>query len=546
MSTYVIVSVLMFSTFIPSIFSLNYQNIGDCYHYDADYAGSCNLTLICVENAQENNFFEPSTVSVCPLSSNNFEKYWIGTLNFQNCEWSEIPNHPIFEIYYNVHTFNVSHLGLTALHPENFVQSNNMTKLIASHNKIVNISSNLFCDSLDLSVVDLSFNGITQIDPDAFSPDNHVLILNLVFNRISELSIDFFKKLRELKYLHLTHNQIVKIPPFLFHSSPNLVEVDFSFNQIGKIEDFAFFGDVSLEKLNLSHNQITEFHKQIVENHSDLKDLDISWNKITEIKTDTFKNLQNLVLLDLSGNSLNGINNTTFFTLIKLQQLNLSRTSLSEVQPGTFSHQINLQTLDLSTNNIKTLNSNILPAQLNQLKWLFIENNQLREMNGFTSASFTKIIGVASSKFECSFLDKGTEIITWFRLETVSRPMKCIFHNESTDNDGKGNAHDRINEALVEVEDVKVENINDAENEEYKDVKNHNVARSDVPRNEHKTNSMNQLLLITWINTVGLIIIAVALIWMVLRGRLLKQDNFTSISYRKNDIVLLEGNECSS
>lgn len=540
----VINSILIFSIsnlllFCCGVSSINYQNIGDCNYYDAEYTGACNLTLICIENAENNNFFEPNIASVCPSSSHNFEKYWIGTIDFQNCELSKFPNHAIFEIYYNLHTLDVSYLGLTALHSENFINSKNLTKLIASHNNISEISSNLFWESVNLNDVDLSFNKITKIDSDAFP--THVQILNLNFNQIRELNVQIFQKLLELKHLFLTHNRIVDIPPFLFHSSQNLIELDISFNEIGKIEEFAFFGDVNLEKLNLSHNQITEFYKQIVENHSNLKDLDISWNNITEIKSDTLKSLQNLVALDLSGNLFKEFNNKTFLTLVKLQQLNLSRTALSRVQPGTFSHQINLQTLDLSNNQIRTLDSNILPSQLNQLKWLSVESNQLREVNGFTSSSFTKIEGVVGSKFECSFLDGRAEFITWHRLGNISRPIKCIFENESID---ERKSKDRPNE--LEEESVEVESMDGTENQEIENNLNGKTIIHDYACKEPKIDSSNQLLLITWINTSGLIIIAIALIWLISRGRILKKENFSSISYRKNDIVLLESTECNA
>lgn len=523
--------------------SEKFSSFGDCEYYDAEYAGSCNLTLICTETLQENSFFDPNILSVCPSTSNNFEKFWIGTLDFRDCELPEISNNVIFEVYYNVHTFDVSHLGLTAFHSENFSKAKNLTKLIASHNRIVNISSNLFWEALNLNIVDFSFNEIIHIDSNAFPTENHVHILNLAFNKISELNVQTFQKLNELQQLILTHNQIVDIPPFLFHSSQNLVDLDISWNKIEKIEDFAFFGDVNLDKLNLSHNKITEFHKQIVENHSKLKNLDLSWNNITEIKIDTFKSLQNLNVLDVSGNSIKEINNQTFLTLVKLQHLNLSRTALSEVQPGTFSHQINLRILDLMNNHIKTLDSNILPAELSQLEQLVVENNQLRELSGFTGASFAKIVGVVGSRFECSFLDNGTEIISWYRLGMNSRPMKCIFHNEST---YKGNRPNTANRK----EDFEVEILNDSrnkENQEFKKELNINVnTSSEFNCNEHKTDLQYQLLLTTWVNTCGLIIIAIALIWLVLRGRFLKNDNFSSISYRKNDIVLLEGAECST
>lgn len=546
------ISIVLISL-VVSGFASKHQHIGDCFFYDADYAGACNLTLICIDELIETNFFVPNVVSVCPKLAHTFDKYWIGSIDFKDCELTELPE-GFFEVYYNVHTLNVSYLELISLQAENFVKSKNMTKFIASHNKINKIPSHLFAESNSLNEVDFSFNEINEIDADAFGTGNIVQMLNLAFNNISDLNIQLFKNLIELKQLHVSHNKIVRIPPLLFHSSDKLIDVDLSFNKITKIEDFALFGDVNLEKLNLSHNQITNFDRQILENHSHLTDLDISHNQIIELKSDTFKSLQNLLHLDISNNALNDINNKTFMTLVKLQHLNLSQTSLSQLRPATFLHQINLQTLDLTNNHIKALDSSILPTQLNQLKLLSVGNNQLKLLNGFTSSSFSKIVGVEGNRFECDFLDPGTEIITWKRLDTGSRPMACTFYNGNDERGNKPTSSSTTSSSLekekriMEVVTEKIQHIDEPKHKQssnsweksqsngFNEAPNNNcTTRMDVNNND----STNQFVVTTWMNTVGLIFIAIAMIWLIYRGNVI-QRSFTNNSYWKSDTVPLD------
>lgn len=447
MDTQIVLTVLLLSIVNHVVFSANFQYIGECYYDDDNYAES-NLTLICVKENRETTLFKPYDKTICsnqPVTTckdrlsidcqDGFYKFMVGRISFKNCALPKLPD-KIFKIYDNVRTLNMSTLETESLQPENFIGSNYLTNLNASHNKIIEIPANLFVNSKKLIVIDFSFNQITQFHPHAFNNGNSLKYLNLSHNNISQLSVETFQKLIELKQLRIDYNQIAELPSFLFHKNEQLIEVDFSHNKIRKIDDFAFAGDFKLEKLNISHNQLKTFQKRFSDNHSNLKHLDISNNRINTLKPDTFDSLHDLLLLDLSNNFIKKLSNKTFDNLEKLQQLFLSRNNLSEISLGTFSSLIRLQVLDLSQNILKILDANVLPSQSSHLNLLAIADNQLHELNGFTSLRIpnTKIIGIDSNRFNCSFLDHLFQAITWKHLDSISIRIECNSGNESTEN----------------------------------------------------------------------------------------------------------------
>ncbi|XP_031622720.1 chaoptin-like [Contarinia nasturtii] len=435
-----LVFVVFFISFIDHfICAIKYQNIGDCYYDNGSYAES-NLTLICEENIRETTLFKQYDKSVCQNQiecfnsdcSEGFYKFMIGTIRFEDCELSQIPSN-IFKVYENVRVFNMANLGTQTFTSDFFSDAKRLSNLNASYNQISEIPSNSFVNCEKLTDVDVSFNKITHFDAHAFAVGNHLQSLNLSHNNITELSVETFQKLTELKQLNLAYNQIAELPSFLFHKNEKLTDVNMSHNKIHKIDDFAFAGDFKLKKLNLSHNKLTTFQKRFSDNHSNLTHLDVSNNRIAAIKVDTFESLRDLAFLDLSENLLKILDNKTFENQRNLRQLNLSRNHLTEITAGTFASLITLEILDLSNNALKILNAIILPIQANQLELILIANNKLHELIDFTSARIpnTKIIGIDSNPFNCTYLDALFQSITWKHLDSISKRIAC---NSATEN----------------------------------------------------------------------------------------------------------------
>lgn len=427
---------------METVHSAKYRDVNNCYLYIREEGNDLNyLKLVCVENQTEKKDIFTSTERISCLNSPSlgwlygnvgFPKNDIESIYFEDCDLQQIPS-DIFGDYQNVQTFHMYDLRVKTLHSSDFNGATKLQKVFAQNNEISEIPANLFKDSKSIVEVNFSNNKIQTIDGDVFATAEQLTFLDLSYNKLTNLSVKIFQNLINLKRLLFSHNQIEEIPSFLFHKTVQLVEINFSFNKIKKIDDFAFFSELILKKLNLSHNQLTTVDKQIWEKISNLTHLDISFNKFTFLSPETFKNYGSLELLDLSGNPMKTVNREMFVNLVKLQHLNLSRIDLLEVKPQTFSSLENLQTLDLSHNNLKTLDDSILSPQANQLKLLLIANNQLRELNGFTSTRIpnTKIVGIDSNQFNCSFLKTYLQSITPNNLDLMLHPLNCSSFNEA-------------------------------------------------------------------------------------------------------------------
>lgn len=442
MNRHLIFVIFFVSSIDHFVNAIRYPYIGDCYYDKGSFYAESNLTLVCEKDIRETTLFKQYDKSVCHNRNECFDsdcregfyKFMVGRITFKNCELAQIPNN-IFKVYENVRIFNMSGLGTQTFLREHFSDAKLLKKLNASHNEIIEIPSNLFVNCAEISEVDLSWNKIAHFDAHAFAVGNHLKYLYIAHNNISTLSVETFQKLTELKQLSISHNQITELPSFLFHKNEQLTEVDLSSNKIRKIDDFAFAGDFKLKSVNLSSNQLTTFQKRFSDNHANLTHLDLSHNRISTLKADTFENLRDLQMLDLSGNMLNKLDSKTFENLKSLEVVNLSRNRLTEIQAGMFATLVNMHILDLSFNALKVLNAVALPTQANQLELMVIGNNQLHELIDFTSERIpnTKIIGIDSNLFNCTYLDVLFQSITWKHLDSILKRIECNSANETAD-----------------------------------------------------------------------------------------------------------------
>lgn len=396
-----------------------------CHYNEKSDSSFKSLTFICAEDTDNANYFEDAW-SECP-GQYGFYKQHIEIVNFQDCQVTELQQNS-FKFYSNLHTFDISGVGLKTLKQDDFAtQPRSLNTLIASKNQLTELSAHLFDDASRLLHIDLSSNEITKIDPDAFPDENRLEILDLSFNNISELTVKTFQKLSKLQKLFLTNNKIAELPPFLFHKTKQLDEIDLSSNQIRTIDYFAFSGAMNLNTLNLANNRLTALNKQIFDKRCKLKHLDISNNQFKTLSTEIFDVVTNLAYFDSSNNSIGAINKDSFETLVNLNHLNLSYNFLSIIKPGTFSRQTKLQTLDLSNNRITVLNTNILPTLANRLKVLSIAHNQVQELVDFTSDHIpnARITGIDSNHLNCLHFGYILESFTPEQLDAFSKTPNC-------------------------------------------------------------------------------------------------------------------------
>lgn len=394
-------------------------------HYFTNPSSLYTLTFICEEGTDNSDYFDNGW-STCP-GQYGFYKNYIEIINFQDCQMSEIYE-KFFTVYMEVHTFDISSVGLKTLKPDDFIShSRKLVTFIATHNQIEELTAHLFNEATRLNHIDLSSNKINQIDSDTFPEENQLQILDLSFNNITSLNVKMFQKLTKLQKLFLKNNQITEIIPFVFHRMEQLNEIDVSFNKIKMIDYFGFSGAVNLKTVYLANNQITTVMKQMFDKRSKIEYLDVSNNLFMTLSADTFEFLSNLQHFDISNNLIEELKSNTFDGVTGLQHLNLSCNSLTEIKSGTFSHQTNLRILDLSNNKLTILNTNILSMSSNQLRILSFAHNHVRELIDFTLDRLPNAIitGIDSNHLSCLHFEHILESFTPDKLGTFSNTINC-------------------------------------------------------------------------------------------------------------------------
>lgn len=211
-----------------------HEYVGECYYSAYSCPNMCNLTLICVENEVATNFFKPATTFDCK-NAYRISKTLIGNINFVDCEQPPIPPN-IFEIYPNVHTFNVSYIGLTSLQLNDFDGAKNLVRFIATHNQITEIPSFLFHKTEKLADIDFAFNQIEKIDDFAFYSDIHLERFNVSNNRLMSLNKQILDIHSNLTQLDVSHNRITSLKSDTFENLRKLVLLDLSGNSIQKLD----------------------------------------------------------------------------------------------------------------------------------------------------------------------------------------------------------------------------------------------------------------------------------------------------------------------
>lgn len=180
-----------------------------------------------------------------------------------------------------------------------------------------------------------------------------------------------------------------------------------------KIEVEVFEKARRLTEFIASNNLLKEIPPRVFDNSKELTTVDLSNNTITLIDPLAFGNT--VKNLNLSFNPLGDLPIETFAYLTKLEQLDLRRTNITTIRLGTFSHQHQLILLDLSENQLKKLNFNLFLPSLHNLHYLYLNQNQLRDLAGFRNAIFPKLhlLDIKNNQFNCSFLIDFINSLDW-------------------------------------------------------------------------------------------------------------------------------------
>ncbi|XP_026333455.1 chaoptin isoform X2 [Hyposmocoma kahamanoa] len=166
----------------------------------------------------------------------------------------------------------------------------NIRVLDFSHNNITYIAPYYFRHAdLTLSELYLSHNKLRNITREVFGSMSMLQYLDLSHNYIFDLEYDCFKKVRNLQIIDLSHNYLIELPVEVFHDMQFLTSIDLSDNHIRNLAD-NFIPSPALERLDLSNNDFSRIPTNILSNAAaaNLVELDLSGNSIPAISIADF------------------------------------------------------------------------------------------------------------------------------------------------------------------------------------------------------------------------------------------------------------------
>lgn len=256
---------------------------------------------------------------------------------------------------------------------------------------------------------------------------------------LEDLQLKMFSEAKNLTYLDVSRNLLTEVKSPLFFNTEKLSHIDFYNNSIESIDYMAFVGAKNLQTLNFTNNKIHYLDSRTFSSTPNLLVLDLSKNNLTQLEDHIFDIVINLKHLNLASNPIGNLKIEIFAHLLDLEDLNLKQTNITSIQLGTFSHQHNLVSLDLSENYLKKFDfSHFLPI-LPELRSLYLNGNELKDLEGFENALFPQlaVLDIKGNNFNCSYLQTFMKSVGWEKLrlpidhssiqpgETSIRGIKC-------------------------------------------------------------------------------------------------------------------------
>lgn len=222
------------------MFSLpRYEYISGCKNSIEGCFGCQNLNFTCSDSNKESNLFKAgSDVIGC---DGDFYRTRYGSISFKNCFFRKIKRN-FFEIFVNLHTFNISDVGLEILQLKTFRNAGNLTTLLASNNNLTELTAHLFLDAENLTSVDFSYNKIYRVDPLVFHDVKALRTVNLSHNPIEKLDWNSLSS-SSLVTVDLSHNNLTSLNGPIFEAFKFVIQSDWKFEHryISLFTEFGIF-----------------------------------------------------------------------------------------------------------------------------------------------------------------------------------------------------------------------------------------------------------------------------------------------------------------
>lgn len=347
--------------------SIVYEHINDCtLNSKGVIYGVDELTFYCGERNRENRVFTEWNKTSCSNTIYDTSYKWPGTVNFRNCRFPQI-NRNYFEMFGNMHTFNISNVELDTMQLNIFRAAKNLTILDISRNKLNEIPFHIFFNAAKLKFVDFSNNSINRIDPTAFEGATNLETLNLSHNNISELQDAVMVCTPKLLTLNLSYNNITNLTGHIFDKLNNLELLDLSFNAIGKLDIKIFSCLASLKQLYLKRTNLSNIELGTFSQQSKLISLDLSENQLTRLDFKLFLPvLPDLETLILANNQLNNLHDYQSEIFPKLKSLQIHGNQFSCAYLAKFFDVVNWETIQFDLNTVVLNKSNIHGISCNE------------------------------------------------------------------------------------------------------------------------------------------------------------------------------------
>ena len=246
------------------------------------------------------------------------------------------------------------------------INSNKMTTLPAESDIPRNVESLLFLNCrfhsietvpyTQLNSLHIRNSVVTTIKDNAFESMDKLETLDLSDNELRNLTKDLFLGLRFLKTLVITGNNLELIPS---NALENLI---------------------SLEKVEFSYNSGLQLPPDIFSTNVHLKSVQIRKCGLNEVPT-AVTQTPTLTELDLDANSLLSLDDNAFSSLNNLNTLGLDSCAIETISDSAFDHLNQLRSLNLGHNRIKSIHRRHFETFRDNLKYLYIESNELRTLS---------------------------------------------------------------------------------------------------------------------------------------------------------------------
>ncbi|XP_031636743.1 toll-like receptor Tollo [Contarinia nasturtii] len=416
---------------------------------------------------------------------------------------------------------NISHNELTIVDEITFIGVTKLRILDLSFNKISSLNANTFVSNVDLETLLLGNNPLNMLSCNVFVPLKKLITFDVTMNGLSVLDLSCTNcsmyasksvsgevdiRLSKVHELHCKKEHLNSLEQFcmslgygikneaeIFEILPSSLQtLDLFATNTTEVDCNLFSKFYDLKNLNLMSSTLKNFGPNTFVHQTKITSLLLSGNNLKSVNcTSLFKPLQSLkslgiantqlknmadilesitssiLWLDLSQNYIGKIDVMTFQKFNNLQYLNLSRTNLSNFEFSTFYHQTKLQTLDLSYNYLESIDFTLFAGNFRQLRDLFLEGNNLHEINTIIPSVFPILTTLAISKNQLPCKYVVSFLNYWKHLNLIENPsnqtnvkgIDCIVASNDTSTKSKNNiimTHSMHPHTIVKYEDSNI------------------------------------------------------------------------------------------